>query len=185
MSGSTPICANCKKTAAALNLTSLSACANCRSTRYCSRDCQKADWRTHKQVCGLRPSGTFMGIQQSNTYSSPRLKDLEKHVAIPFTKLDQGKYLHDRPEKDAYKLLIDSFRMREADNLNLEGKTTPGASTRALRQASNHSANISPEQPRDLICCRHGGTLRSKRSARSLVRAVCGMIFAARSVSRR
>jgi len=31
-------------------------------------------------------------------------------------------------EKDVYKLLIDSFRMRQADDMNLEGITTPGSS---------------------------------------------------------
>jgi splicing suppressor protein 51 len=63
--------------------------------------------------------------EHSSTYSAPRLRNIEKHIPNPFTKLDQGKYLHDRPEKDVYKRLIDSFRMRQADNLNLENKTTP------------------------------------------------------------
>jgi hypothetical protein len=26
-------------------------CSGCRWTRYCNRDCQKADWRTHRTVC--------------------------------------------------------------------------------------------------------------------------------------
>ncbi|KAF1851614.1 uncharacterized protein K460DRAFT_362375 [Cucurbitaria berberidis CBS 394.84] len=120
-------CANCKKTAASANLTTLKACAKCKTTQYCGRDCQKADWKTHKKVCAKNAADAFVGAntEHSTNYSAGRLKDLEKHVSNPFTRLDQGKYLHDRPETDVFKLLIDSFRMRQADDLNLENKTTP------------------------------------------------------------
>jgi splicing suppressor protein 51 len=63
--------------------------------------------------------------EHSSTYSAPRLRNIEKHIPNSFTKLDQGKYLQDRPEKDVYKLLIDSFRIRQADDFNLENRTTP------------------------------------------------------------
>lgn len=65
--------------------------------------------------------------EHSNTYSAARLKDLEQHIPNPFTKLDQGTYLHDRPDKDVYKLLIDSFRIRQDDDLNFESKKSPGS----------------------------------------------------------
>lgn len=63
--------------------------------------------------------------EHSDTYSAPRLKNIEKHVPNPFTRLDQSAYLHDRPEADVFKLLIDSFRLREADDLQFEQKTNP------------------------------------------------------------
>ncbi|KAF1363370.1 hypothetical protein EJ07DRAFT_163236 [Lizonia empirigonia] len=63
--------------------------------------------------------------EHSGAYSTPRLNDLEKHVPDPFTKLDQGKYLYDRLQTDVYKLLIDSFRMRQADDFNFENKAVP------------------------------------------------------------
>jgi splicing suppressor protein 51 len=127
MSDATPICGNCKKTAAAANLSALKACAKCKTTQYCGRDCQKADWKVHKKVCATNASRAFVdaNAEHSSTYSAPRLRNIEKHISNPFTKLDQGKYLHDRPEKDVYKLLIDSFRMRQADDFNLENRTTP------------------------------------------------------------
>jgi splicing suppressor protein 51 len=74
----------------------------------------------HKKVCSAN-------AEHNNTYSAARLKDLDKHIRNPSTRLDQGKHLHDRPEKDVYKLLIDSFRTRQADDLNLEDKTTLGS----------------------------------------------------------
>lgn len=129
MANAMPTCAICKKTATAANLPNLKACAKCKTTQYCSRECQKADWKVHKKVCVANASRAFFdaNAEHSNTYSSARLNDLDKHIPNPFTKLDQGKYLHDRPEKDVYKLLVDSFRMRQADDLNLENKTTPGS----------------------------------------------------------
>lgn len=44
-----------------------------------------------------------------------------------FTRLDRGTYLHARPESHVFQLLIDSFRMRQADDFNLEGKIVPGS----------------------------------------------------------
>lgn len=35
----------------------LSRCAGCRKVSYCSRECQKADWKRHKQVCKRSDKG--------------------------------------------------------------------------------------------------------------------------------
>ena len=40
-----PLCALCGKGGAQ------SKCGDCREVSYCSRDCQKAHWKTHKSVC--------------------------------------------------------------------------------------------------------------------------------------
>ncbi|KAK3989369.1 hypothetical protein QBC44DRAFT_267148 [Cladorrhinum sp. PSN332] len=34
----------------------LKSCAKCRKVRYCSRECQKADWKAHKKDCGSTSS---------------------------------------------------------------------------------------------------------------------------------
>ncbi|KAJ7575538.1 hypothetical protein C8J56DRAFT_1031581 [Mycena floridula] len=39
-------CARCSKTDSDLKI-----CVKCRITRYCSKECQKADWSTHKKTC--------------------------------------------------------------------------------------------------------------------------------------
>ncbi|KAF2820249.1 hypothetical protein CC86DRAFT_374458 [Ophiobolus disseminans] len=123
MADATPTCAACKKTAAAAKVDALKQCAKCHITLYCNRTCQRADWKPHKKICSL--SYVERNAEHSNTYSAPRLNDLETHIPNPFTKLVEGTYLHDRPEKDVYKLLIDSFRMRQADDKNLENKIAP------------------------------------------------------------
>jgi hypothetical protein len=34
-----------------------SVCARCEAVRYCSRDCQRADWRAHKPACAAAHTG--------------------------------------------------------------------------------------------------------------------------------
>ena len=126
-------CAKCNKTADEAGLATLNRCAKCKTTAYCCLDCQKADWKTHKKICAQQANQQANSAEafveantmHSSNYSAPRLKDLEQHVPNPFTRLDQGKFLHDRPKKDVYKLLIDSFRMRQQDDMKLENKTHP------------------------------------------------------------
>ncbi|KAF9700337.1 hypothetical protein EKO04_001641 [Ascochyta lentis] len=130
-------CAYCKKTAETRGLQCLQSCARCKTALYCGRDCQKADYKSHKKVCP-KPR------EHSNPYSAPRLHALERHVPDPFTQLDNGTYLHNRPESDTFKLLVDSFRIRQADDFDYEKKTTPpsiytgaACSTEPFRQYLN------------------------------------------------
>ncbi|KAK4232691.1 tudor domain-protein 1 [Achaetomium macrosporum] len=97
-------------------------CAKCSATPYCSRDCQKADWKAHKKVCGKgggNSTGT-PGASRADTMLSPP-KGLDQPIAKPFTRLDNNTWLHDRPEKDVYRLLIDAYRLRVEDNYNFDG----------------------------------------------------------------
>ena len=40
-----------KSTCAVCQTPSKLQCSACKITYYCSRDCQKKDWKTHKQLC--------------------------------------------------------------------------------------------------------------------------------------
>ncbi|KAK8862825.1 MYND domain protein [Apiospora arundinis] len=102
-------CTVCKKTAQEV---SLKYCAKCSKTPYCSRDCQKADWKAHKEICD-QPASASTGL------SPP--KGLDQPITKPFTRLDNGTWLHDRPETDVYRLLLDTYRLRVEDNYTLEG----------------------------------------------------------------
>lgn len=48
-------------------------------------------------------------------------KGLKKHIDKPYHRLNSKTWLHDRPEEDVYKLLIDCFRMRQHDDFTTEG----------------------------------------------------------------
>jgi len=121
-----PSCAVCNKGPPEVTLKH---CAKCQSSsiRYCSRDCQKADWKTHKKICGKQgatdpdPAGSAADGPPSPS------KGLEKAVDKPFTRLDSGTWLYDRPEKDVYRLLIDTYRMRMEDNYVHGHENTPGS----------------------------------------------------------
>ena len=41
---------------------SLKTCAGCRTVWYCSRDCQKAGWKSHKRVCGKSEDAVSQGV---------------------------------------------------------------------------------------------------------------------------
>lgn len=49
-------------------------------------------------------------------------KGLDQPISDPFTRLDNGTYLHNRPEKDVYRLLLETYRLRIEDMYNLEGE---------------------------------------------------------------
>ncbi|KAK3681644.1 putative MYND domain protein [Podospora appendiculata] len=118
-------CASCKKSPPEVTLKH---CAKCSITDYCSRDCQKADWKAHKKICGKAgqedpasgPSFANSSARPSASRLSPP-KGLDSPIAKPFTRLDKGTWLHGRPEKDVYRLLIDAYRMRVEDMYKFDG----------------------------------------------------------------
>jgi splicing suppressor protein 51 len=123
-------CESCMKSPPEVTL---KRCAKCSEAQYCSRDCQKADWKTHKKVCGKGPQPQSAGSGSIPSFTSSRQPDfsastslsppkgLTQPIAKPFTRLDAGTWLHGRPESDVYTLLIDAYRMRMEDNYQFDG----------------------------------------------------------------
>lgn len=116
-------CANCAKTKSDLNI-NLKMCGKCRTTHYCSATCQKADWKIHKVICGSNAIS-----QDQSSSSTPKTppaskvpaKGLAGTIDKPFHRLDAKTWLHDRPEQDVFKLLIDTYRLRMEDDYNMTG----------------------------------------------------------------
>jgi mitochondrial splicing suppressor protein 51 len=125
------ICGGCGKTEAEAGK-SLKKCAKCHASSYCSRECQKSDWKQHKKTCGSKssdpgtdaaaPVAAAPGVTTrplSSTGSST--KNLDTVIDKPFQKLQNKTWLHDRSENDVFKLLIDSYRMRMVDDHTFTG----------------------------------------------------------------
>ena len=109
-------CAKCHKTQPDIPL---KRCANCLNQWYCNRDCQKADWKAHKAFCA--------SSQQSNAQKKPQATtnfDAMPKVAGDFFKgICPDNYLHQFSEKDAFRQLIDCYRMRVEDDYTFSGDT--------------------------------------------------------------
>ncbi|KAE8423524.1 hypothetical protein BDV36DRAFT_242754 [Aspergillus pseudocaelatus] len=123
----TAACKFCAKKSS--NNITLKTCAKCKAQWYCSRECQKADWKTHKKTCGKNADDTFTNTTstghsrpQATSSNHTRPKNLEVFIEKPFHQLHSKKWLHNRPEKDVYKLLIDTYRMKMEDQYTIEGK---------------------------------------------------------------
>jgi len=118
-------CAKCGTTG------NLKRCAKCQTTQYCSRECLKGDWKHHKQACSrnaaARPtSGSATATSAGrntmpNTSTQGPSQALSADLSKPFTALSEKRWLHDRPEQDAYKLLIDAYRLRLEDDYKFSG----------------------------------------------------------------
>ncbi|OIW34347.1 hypothetical protein CONLIGDRAFT_565275, partial [Coniochaeta ligniaria NRRL 30616] len=84
----------------------------CRETPYCTsngRRAWKAYRKAHEKICW----------RHKNNIDPPSPpKGLEAPITKPFTRLDNGTWLHDRPEADVYRVLIDAHRLRMDDDYN-------------------------------------------------------------------
>jgi splicing suppressor protein 51 len=118
MSSITPSCVSCSK------VDNLKRCAKCHTAQYCSRDCEKNDWKAHKRVCAqYAAANTARASSTPPSASNPAEppKNLTVRIEKPFHELSTKTWLHNRPENDVHKLLIDCFRLRQDDNYKFKG----------------------------------------------------------------
>jgi splicing suppressor protein 51 len=109
-------------------------------TTYCSTDCLKADKKKHRKHCGRQAEGRS---NHPDASSKPNIKNLEAPIHKPFTLLDRGTFLHDRPRPDVFRLLIDCYRLRVSDNFNLESIQPP----KNLRDGFKHFLSFAAQRP--------------------------------------
>lgn len=128
-------CASCNKKAG--TGATLKRCAKCQTTQYCSRDCQKTHWKEHKKVCARQAaavasasestSGPSSASASASGGASGSARGLTVTIEKPFHRLNDRTWIHDRPEEDTYKLLIDTYRLRMDDDFKFEGKCNAGS----------------------------------------------------------
>ncbi|KAK5656062.1 hypothetical protein OQA88_5201 [Cercophora sp. LCS_1] len=115
-------CIRCKRSQP--NEEELKRCEKC-EVAYCSTDCLKADKKKHQRRCGKgNPPPSDPGFGSGSSDPNDR----------PFTRLDQGKYLHDRARDDVFRLLLDCYRLRVDDDNKFEGITPPASPSDGFRR---------------------------------------------------
>lgn len=123
---------------------------DCCQTAYCSTDCLKADRKKHQKYCQRRaeaasnppPDGPGHGSTSTSSNhpssgsgdSNNDVNALEGPSDEPFTRLLSGTYLHDRPRRDVFRLLLDCYRLRVDDNVKLDGIAPPNNLHDGFRQ---------------------------------------------------
>ncbi|KAL6353747.1 hypothetical protein LRP88_12738 [Fusarium phalaenopsidis] len=80
---------------------------------------EKADWKAQKKACSKQAGSTSTSGSGNEGLSAPKGPD--EPIPDPFTRLDNGTHLHNRPEKGVYRLLLDTYRLRVDDMYTLEG----------------------------------------------------------------
>ncbi|PYH94745.1 hypothetical protein BO71DRAFT_398686 [Aspergillus ellipticus CBS 707.79] len=115
----TPTCHTCAKPSTPTE--PLKRCSRCKTQWYCSASCQKTDWKTHKSTCGKSNQTPTPAAPYATFSTPPRPKNLETFIDKPFHQLQSKTWLHNRPEKDVYTLLIDTYRMKMEDQYNCYG----------------------------------------------------------------
>lgn len=96
--GNAETCAKCGKHSSEVKLVK---CERCHTTKYCSGDCIISDLEDHKTDCDKNQAELWYP-------STGLISDIRK----PFTAIGRCTWLFRRAEKDVYRLLIDTYRMR-------------------------------------------------------------------------
>ena len=69
----TKVCNNCNKT-----FEKLLKCSKCKKVKYCSRECQIADWKKHKKNCEAENNGSHDDSDQTNFEEQKQEPDSEE-----------------------------------------------------------------------------------------------------------
>ncbi|KAE8441276.1 hypothetical protein EG329_005542 [Mollisiaceae sp. DMI_Dod_QoI] len=105
----------------------LKRCAKCQTTLYCSRECQKNDWKVHKRVCASQAAsheGPSTSTPPPSSSSGAGAQHNPGFSAVnQLFGLSNNDHLHSLSERDAMVQLIDCFRMRVEDEYKFAANT--------------------------------------------------------------
>ncbi|KAK4500212.1 hypothetical protein PRZ48_008398 [Zasmidium cellare] len=95
-------------------------CVKCESVSYCYPTCQPTHRKTNKDDCALAP------VLQGLDSLFPAGETPKRSDSKPFTAIYFNNYLHDRPEKDTFSILVDLFKMEQDEVYLFEGYLMEG-----------------------------------------------------------
>jgi splicing suppressor protein 51 len=139
-------------------------CSRCKSALYCSRECQKADWKGHKKIClkNVQAESATTAASENRHIPAPNTArtlrpphrpiptpepgpavigpiiapGLDVNLTAPFTRLYVKRWLHGRSEKDVYKILFDTIRVRAWDDRVLAAQSLMDVANGSRPQAA-------------------------------------------------
>lgn len=79
------------------------------------------------QLSALRWLEALLGEELKGAIGPSPPKEIDRGLTWPFTRLEDGTFLHDRTEKDVYRILIDSYRLRMEEHCLHGGKPVEGS----------------------------------------------------------
>ncbi|KAL1837543.1 hypothetical protein VTJ49DRAFT_3666 [Mycothermus thermophilus] len=91
-----------------------------------TKDLNRHMWTHHPDEARRRGVPREDAVCEKPLPLSP-LKGLDQPIPHPFTRLETGTYLHDRPIVDVYRILIDAYRLRLDDDRRIAGLPTDDA----------------------------------------------------------
>lgn len=120
-----------------VNIT-LKYCSACMERTYCSRTCQKKDWRAyHKDNCTEAVESEQQKSLHESPLDVPETPPIQIYCFNDDALLDDTSesFLHDFPAREVYVRLIDTYRLHVEDEYRFNGVTTGlYAGRRPLRQ---------------------------------------------------
>jgi hypothetical protein len=92
----TKTCCYCNKLETQLDNAMLMKCQRCKVTYYCSKECQVADWKSHKKVCKVISSGIVSPSTYKNTVKT---HNLTMWAFIKLNYFDIAKEVHKKSQE--------------------------------------------------------------------------------------
>ncbi|KEF54591.1 uncharacterized protein A1O9_09033 [Exophiala aquamarina CBS 119918] len=94
-------------------------------------DTSSASAASPDQLCAKQAAASASASASTTGPSSASATGSARGLTVaiekPFHRLNDRAWVHDRPEEDTYKLLIDTYRLRMDDDFKFEGKRNAGS----------------------------------------------------------